>query len=344
MGFFSSIGTYFGGPVGGIIGGGLDTTINTNKRSGHPSGGSAPSNLITGMFTNSVSNLKKDLNDFGLGNVVGSAITYKSNRDKQKQTISTNNRNATIAAENASRPVITKQEIDFEGTVKSARAAGFNPLTALRATGGNITSTQTRFVAPLLSSMPSRNFTNIISDAFQGYQSFQRGRTEKMKLGLETQLLKSQIAKNNQGLNDPARFSADGTERVSAYIDTVYPDGSVVRILNPELYEMGLTEFLMGAAQQSGSTFGDIAGVDASSPFQIFEDGKNAVLKYSTSLEKLIKGWNGGNFTFPTNDTRIVQPLFNNPNEDIKKSFIHKYKVDPRVTWINKISEYFDGL
>lgn len=136
-----------------------------------------------------------------IGSSLGGALDGEITRKKQKKAIAEQNRIATIAAENASRPVVTKQEVDFAGTVKSARAAGFNPLTALRATGGNITGTTTRYVAPLLSSMPTRNFTDIMSDAYSGYQSFQKGRTQKMQLGLETDLLKSQIALNMKELN-----------------------------------------------------------------------------------------------------------------------------------------------
>ena len=136
-----------------------------------------------------------------IGAALGGAIDGKIANDKTKKAIAEQNRIATIAAQNASRPVTTTQEVDFEGTIKSARKAGFNPLTALRATGGNITGTTTRYVAPLLSSMPSRNFTDVMSDAFRGYQSFEKGRTNKIQAGLETDYLKSQIALNMKELN-----------------------------------------------------------------------------------------------------------------------------------------------
>ena len=136
-----------------------------------------------------------------IGAALGGAIDGGISNKKQKKAIAEQNRIATIAAENASRPVTTTQEVDFEGTIKSARKAGFNPLTALRATGGNITGTTTRYVAPLLSSMPSRNFTDVMSDAFRGYQSFEKGRTNKIQAGLETDYLKSQIALNMKELN-----------------------------------------------------------------------------------------------------------------------------------------------
>jgi len=132
-----------------------------------------------------------------IGAGLGGALDGETTRKKQEKAIDEQNRHATIEAENASRPVVTKQEVDFAGTVKSARAAGFNPLTALRATGGNITSTTTRYVAPLLSSMPSRNFTNIMSDAFSGYQSFQRGKINQQKEVLEMQYLRNQVSNSN---------------------------------------------------------------------------------------------------------------------------------------------------
>ncbi len=132
-----------------------------------------------------------------IGSGLGGALDGKKARKAQKRTIAEQNRIATIAAENASQPVITTQEVDFEGTVKSARNAGFNPLTALRATGGNITGTTTRYVAPLLSSMPSRNFLDIMSDAYSGFQSFERDKINKEKEGLEMQYLRNQVNNSN---------------------------------------------------------------------------------------------------------------------------------------------------
>ena len=132
-----------------------------------------------------------------VGASIGGALDGKKARKAQERAIAEQNRIATIAAENASRPVTTKQEVDFEGTIKSARNAGYNPLTALRATGGNITGTTTRYVAPLLSSMPTRNYIDIMEDAFNGYQSFQKGKINTQKEGLEMQYLKNQVANSN---------------------------------------------------------------------------------------------------------------------------------------------------
>ena len=102
------------------------------------------------------------------GALLGGVLDGNKARKAQQAQINEQNRIARIAAENASRPVITTQKVDFEGTIKDATNAGFNPLTALRSTGGNITGTTTRYVAPLLSSMPTRNFVDIMSDAFSG--------------------------------------------------------------------------------------------------------------------------------------------------------------------------------
>jgi len=127
----------------------------------------------------------------------GGILDGNKAKKAQQAQINEQNRIATIAAENASQPVITTQKVDFNSTIKDATDAGFNPLTALRATGGNITGTTTRYVAPLLSSMPTRNFVDIMSDAFSGYQSFQRGKINQQKEDLEMQYLRNQVANSN---------------------------------------------------------------------------------------------------------------------------------------------------
>tara|TARA_B110000008_G_scaffold276604_1_gene316196 strand:- start:985 stop:1830 length:846 start_codon:yes stop_codon:yes gene_type:complete len=174
-----------------------------------------------------------------IGSGIGGALDGNKAKKAQSRAIAEQNRIATIAAENASRPVTTKQEVDFEGTIKSARNAGFNPLTALRATGGNITGTTTRYVAPLLSSMPTRNFTDIMSDAFSGYQSFQKGRTQQLQLGLETDFLKSQIARNLRDL-DP--FAMPKINLGAMYKDPV--TGKIFKSLNLQAFEGSRSEIM----------------------------------------------------------------------------------------------------
>lgn len=182
------------------------------------------------------------------GALLGGVFDGKKARKAQQAQINEQNRIATIAAENASRPVVTTQKVDFNSTIKDATNAGFNPLTALRATGGNITGTTTRYVAPLLSAMPTRNFTDIMSDAFSGYQSFQYGRTQKLQLGLETDLLKSQLALNMKNLSD------DGFVMEKINLGARFKDpmtGTEFIGLNPEAFEMGVSELTGSAAMHA---------------------------------------------------------------------------------------------
>lgn len=145
-----------------------------------------------------------------IGAAFGGAIDGTVQNKKTKKAIAEQNRIAKIAADNASQPVTTTQKVDFEGTIKDATSAGFNPLTALRATGGNLTGTTTRYVAPLLSSMPSRNFLDIMSDAFTGFQSYERGKINKEKEGLEMQYLRNQVLNSNPlNNNTPTINSVD---------------------------------------------------------------------------------------------------------------------------------------
>ena len=182
------------------------------------------------------------------GALLGGVLDGKKARKAQQAQINEQNRIAKIAAENASRPVVTTQKVDFNSTIKDATNAGFNPLTALRATGGNITGTTTRYVAPLLSSMPSRNFTDIMSDAFSGYQSFQKGRTQKLQLGLETDLLKSQLALNMKNLSDDG-FGMEKINLGARFKDPM--TGTEFIGLNPEAFEMGVSELSGSASMHS---------------------------------------------------------------------------------------------
>jgi len=190
MGFFSAIGGAIGtlfGPVGTVIGAGL-----------------------------------------------GGALDGKKTQKTLEKQVAENNRIATIAAENTnaqmennSRPVETviTNEADFDSVIRDAEKAGINPLTALRTAGANsrVTSTttqvgRTRYVSPLLSSMPSRNFTDVIGDAFKGYQSFQRGQINLQKEGLEIQYLKNQVANSMPNLvNNNTINSADILDPVAKY-------------------------------------------------------------------------------------------------------------------------------
>ena len=190
-----------------------------------------------------------------IGAGLGGALDGKKTQKTLEKQVAENNRVATIAAqntnaqmENNSRPVetVTTNEADFDSVIRDAEKAGINPLTALRTAGANsrVTSTTTqvgttRYVAPLLSSMPSRNFTDIMADAFSGYQSFQKGRTQKLQFGLETDLLKSEIAKNLVDL-DP--FAMPKINLGAMYKDPV--TGKIFKSLNLQAFEGSRSEIM----------------------------------------------------------------------------------------------------
>jgi len=269
------------------------------------------------------------------GALLGGVLDGKEAQKAAEKQVVEQNRIATIAAENTnaqmennSRPVetVTTQKADFDSVISDARKAGINPLTALRIAGVNSTTSTTttqvgttRYVAPLLSSMPSRNFTNVMADAFSGYQSFERGRTQKMQLGLETDLLKSQVALNYQSLQQPnfPKFSPDGTKIEPAFIDTRYPDGTLVRIPNPELYEMGPFELLVGTLLQGGSATADAMGGDSVSPAQIGQGikkiGQGVVTSTSSFAERFMHGFTTGQWVFPKT-TPIKNNFKSEPN------------------------------
>jgi hypothetical protein len=189
-----------------------------------------------------------------IGSGLGGALDGKKARKAQSRAIAEQNRIATIAAENASRPVITKQEVDFEGTIKSATNAGFNPLTALRATGGNITGTTTRYVTPLLSSMPSRNFTDVMADAFNGYQSFQRGQINLQKEGLEMQYLKNQVANSMPSLARTGINSGDILGTSDLFTSSKLNNGA---------HQLGVYEFNQNPVTREGVTATGFGTVDS---------------------------------------------------------------------------------
>jgi len=280
-------------------------------------------------FFSSIGGLLGGLTPIGAigGALLGGALDGQKAKKAQQAQIAEQNRIATIAAENASRPVTTTQKVDFEGTIKDATNAGFNPLTALRATGGNITSTTTRYVAPLLSSMPSRNFTDIMSDAFSGYQSFQKGRTQKMQLGLETNLLKSQIGLNLKQIGEKIR----GRDEQPLFITAYDPTGKLADFLmpNPELFEMSFSEFTssLGVMATSFAAQNNITMAEAEDILtSMYENRQNnialkqpktnliqikpEVSSSSSVFDRTMHGLNTGQWFFPEKNT-TTKPNYN---------------------------------
>ena len=124
--------------------------------------------------------------------------TGKDQENKKRAAIEEQNRQAKVAAENASQPIETK--IDFKGTVNAARAAGINPLTALRSVGANTSTTQ--FHAPILTSMPAKSsyFERAVNvgKLYFGYKDFQSQRAiSATNTRLEQDYIRSQTRLNN---------------------------------------------------------------------------------------------------------------------------------------------------
>lgn len=84
--------------------------------------------------------------------------------------------------------------VNFQQLADDARAAGFNPLTALRTTGG-MGNIVTKYTSPLIDH-GSFGIKEALSGAYSGYQNYMGMEQQKQKFGLETDLIKSQIALN----------------------------------------------------------------------------------------------------------------------------------------------------
>ncbi len=113
-----AVGGYFGGTtgsqLGGAVGGGYDTTRYKNNRSGHPMGGTSLQNTFTGTFSNMFSNVN-------YGNLATTTIqSYAASRSAKKRAQATQNAG----------------KLDLGYLRAEAQKNGFNPLTVLRATGG----------------------------------------------------------------------------------------------------------------------------------------------------------------------------------------------------------------
>jgi len=87
-----------------------------------------------------------------------------------------------------------ESRINFQQMADDARAAGFNPLTALRTTGGmgNVT---TRYSTPLIDH-GKFGIGDALAGAYSGYSNYKAMAQQKTQFGLETDLIKSQIALN----------------------------------------------------------------------------------------------------------------------------------------------------
>tara|TARA_B110000977_G_scaffold28710_1_gene37026 strand:- start:2017 stop:2937 length:921 start_codon:yes stop_codon:yes gene_type:complete len=285
-----------------------------------------------------------------IGASLGGALDGKKASDKQKKAIAEQNRIAQIASqntnaqfENNSRPVETKNSFDFDGTIKSARNAGLNPLTALRLVGSNSVSTTTqvgltRYVAPLLSSMPSRNFTDVMSDAFYGYQSFQLGKINREKEGLEMQYLRNQVANSDplKIINTPTINSAEIRQNQNILTFGDYPLKTTEVEINAVKTDIGYVDntqesVLKLKIDRHGNKH--VRWFDEYEWDEILFGGLDALQ---------MEAQHYGTKAIKYRDKKIDEF-----NDYIKKSYIHPYKYaptanDPRVNWVKEIGSLFD--
>lgn len=87
-----------------------------------------------------------------------------------------------------------ESRINFQQMADDASAAGFNPLTALRTTGG-MGNVVTKYTSPLIDN-GKFGLGDAAQSAYSGYSNFMGQHKQAMQFGLETDLMKSQIALN----------------------------------------------------------------------------------------------------------------------------------------------------
>lgn len=308
-----------------------------------------------------------------IGSGLGGALDGKKTQKKLEKQVAENNRIATIAAENTnkqmennSRPVetVTTNEADFDSVIRDAEKAGINPLTALRTAGANsrVTSTTTqvgttRYVAPLLSSMPSRNFTDVMGDAFKGYQSFQRGQINRQKEGLEMQYLKNQVANTMPSLARTGISSGDVLGTSDLFTNAKLNNGT---------HQLGVYDFVQDPVSREGVTATGFGTVDAKIkptwgtwetrsgrriplPFTEFEADQALLMGafnlYMEGIELRDKGltavknwWNSA----PADKTPMSEIRSTVNDQKIVQSFIHTPKLSSNWNGYKVIGNAFD--
>jgi len=204
------------------------------------------------------------------GALLGGVLDGKKAREAQKAQVAENNRIAQIAAQNTnaqmqnnSRPVqtVTTNEADFDSVIEDAEKAGINPLTALRTAGPNSTVTTTttqvgttRYVAPLLSTMPRRNYFDVMSDAFIGFKSFQTGQINRQKEDLEMQYLKNQVANTMPNLARTGITSGDILGSSDLFTNSKLNNGT---------HQLGVYDFVQEPVSREGVTATGFGTIDS---------------------------------------------------------------------------------
>ena len=128
----STVGGALGGPIGAFAGGQIASAIQNNQP-------------VQGPLTQQQQQTQNTLGAL-------STAVFQTYDDNKNAKINTANQNAVNAAQSANDQQLANQGTDLNKLRDSAEEAGFNPLTVLRATGGQGFNNNVNFVAPRLSS------------------------------------------------------------------------------------------------------------------------------------------------------------------------------------------------
>jgi len=221
MSWFEEFGEYVGGSYGGTagayigsqIGKSADKTYYNNRRSGHPSGGNAPSGYIKGLGRNL---------DFGKL-ALNAATSYAASRSAKKRAQATQNAG----------------KLDLGYLRAEAERNGFNPLTVLRATGGQGSRT-----SPDVGKMASAQFWQTFAQGMPDIFDYNNKQITKPEIEIDTKNYFNGGVKipkynklNNEPILSPLRFDVvniDGfhtsSDNKALYSQWTRPGGDIVTI------------------------------------------------------------------------------------------------------------------
>jgi hypothetical protein len=162
-----------------------------------------------------------------------STAVFQTYDDNKNAKINTANQNAVNAAQAANDQQLANQGTDLNKLRDSAEEAGFNPLTVLRATGGQGFNNSVNFVAPRLS---SPTFWSTLSGNFQSNLQNSANLENTYANTAYTKRLTANVGKNNS--------KYDPLNKTIPFFITVKGEGGLkdTKIINPELIEASLRE------------------------------------------------------------------------------------------------------
>jgi hypothetical protein len=164
-----------------------------------------------------------------------STAVFQTYDDNKNAKINTANQNAVYAAQAANDQQLANQGTDLNKLRDSAEEAGFNPLTVLRATGGQGFNNSVNFVAPRLS---SPTFWSTFSG---NHQSNLQNSANLENTYANTAFVTKQTAQIGK-ISNAAKF--DPLKKTIPFFITVKGEGGMkdFKIINPEIIEASFAE------------------------------------------------------------------------------------------------------